>query len=37
MKEQNTNVRCPNCGVSDVTYNIEKKNARARGVFLLFA
>jgi ribosomal protein S27E len=24
MKEQN-NVRCPNCGVSDVTYNIEKK------------
>ena len=26
MKEQNnTNVRCPNCGVSDITYNIEKK------------
>ena len=24
MKEQN-NVRCPNCGVSDITYNIEKK------------
>ena len=26
MKEQNnTNVRCPNCGVSDITYNNEKK------------
>lgn len=25
MNEQNIKHRCPNCGVSDVTYNIEKK------------